>query len=115
VHGSLAPIIHEFGRPPAAFVVPEFLEILLEKVGPDGFQVDGDKLFKFSGLVLRAILRSLKQALPTAGENRFLAFAFGFERFDLGCPYFINGLVHVAHDVEAIQNVESLAGLFGHD
>lgn len=36
-------------------------------------QLDGDKFFQFSGLILRTVLRSLEQAPETVGEYRFLA------------------------------------------
>ena len=89
------------------------MEILLEEVGPNGLQVNGDEFLKFDRLLLSTVLWTLEQASSAAGEYRLLS--LDLECLEFSRPDFINGLVHMAHDVETIENIDGLAGFLGHN
>ena len=103
----------KFGCPRSTIVIPESLEILFEEIRPDCFQVQGNQLLKFYGLLLCTVFWTFEQTPATTGKDRFLP--FGFERLDLCCSDFIDGLAHMAHDVKSIQDIECLTGHLCHN
>jgi hypothetical protein len=64
------------------------LKILLEDVGPNSLQVNGNEFFEFYSLLLTAVFRTLEQAPSAAGQYCLLF--LGLEFLEFSRPNFIN-------------------------
>lgn len=49
-------------------IAPEALKVLFEQIGPDRFEIDGQKVLELDGLLVRQILGTLQQA-PAADRR----------------------------------------------
>jgi hypothetical protein len=110
-HHAIAPEIEKLSSPKGRDIVPEELEVFLQQIAAHRFQVVAQQVGEFDFLVRSQILRPLKQA-PTGmgqdwGQSSCLQFS-GLLRTN-----FVNGLVHMHDDMEAVQDMDGLAGLPG--
>jgi len=103
-HGSCTPVVEELSRPDRQLVLPEPLEVLLEQVGPDRFEVAGEQILQLVHLVIGEVLWSFQQAPTAASQHRF--FLLGFEGLGLLGPDVVDGLVHVLHHMEPVEDVD---------
>src|SRR5579883_2434535 len=71
--GLRAPLVHELRRPGRGDVLPEELELLLQKVGADGPQGAGEQLLELDGLIVGEVLRALQQAPTRVHQHDLLA------------------------------------------
>ena len=112
-HGLGAPDIQKATGPVRRYVAPEELELLLEQVGADRFEVVLQQLGQPDLLFLGEVFRALEQQPATLAQNRLIAVLL--ERFGFAGAHLVERLAEVRHDVEAIQYMDGLAGLFGDD
>jgi hypothetical protein len=112
-HNTLTPPVQKFTCPVRRNVIPEKLEILLEQVTSNRFEVVSYKVGQFDFLIGRKILRPFKQAPSRMRKNGHQSLGFQIPRFLR--PDFINGFVHMHHDMKTIQNVNRLGGFFSDD
>lgn len=110
-HGSGAPLVEEDTGPAKMDIVPEALEVLLEQVGPDGFKVAVQQVAQFVHLFIGEIFRPFEQAPTAFGQHRLFSFGLEFPGF-LG-PDLVDGFAHVAHNMEAVEDVDRVDGLLG--
>jgi len=61
-HGSCAPGMREIAGPSRGTVSPELLEIFLEQVGSESFEVACQQIFQFIRLVVGKVFGSFQQA-----------------------------------------------------
>lgn len=112
-HGSSTPIIQEFASPGGTYVAPEVLEIFLEQIGPDGFEVDSQQFLEFDNLLVCQVFRPFEQASTAAGKYRF--FSSGLQLPRLRGSDLVDSFAKVGHNVEAIDDLHSLTGNLGND
>lgn len=110
-HGSRAPLIEKQAGPTRAAVEPETLKILFEQVGPNAFEVAGQQVFKFDHLAIDQIFLTFQQAPVVFGQNR--RFAIGLKFLDLLGSDLIDRLAHVAHHMEAVEDIDRIDGPLG--
>src|SRR5271157_4440404 len=68
-HGLSAPAIQKLTCPARVNIIPESLEVFLEKVTSNGFQVVSHQVRQFRLLSIRKIFGTLEQAPPGMLEN----------------------------------------------
>jgi len=102
-HGSGAPRIKELARPGGVEVLPEALEVLFEQVGPDRLEVAFEQILQPVHLLVGEILRSFQQAPAASCQLRL--FPLGLEVLGLLGSDLIDGLAHMAHYMEAVENI----------
>jgi len=114
-HGSSALVVQEFASPGRAFVTPEMLEIflVLEQIGPVGFEINGQQFLEFDDLFVGQVFRSFEQTPTAAGKQQFLA--PGFQFLCLCGADLVDGFAKVGHDMEAVDDLHSLTDNLGND
>jgi hypothetical protein len=112
-HGSSTPIIQEFASPGGTYVTPEALEIFLEQIGPDGFEVDSQQFLEFDNLLVCQVFRPFEQTPTAAGKYRF--FSSGLQLPRLRGSDLVDSFAKVGHNVEAIDDLHSLTGNLDND
>src|SRR5579883_3443376 len=113
--GLRAPLVHEFRRPGRGDVLPEELELLLQKVGADGPQVAGEQLLELDGLIGGEVLRALQQAPTRVRQHDLLATcsASSADLAGLLRSHVIERLVHLRGDVVAVEDIQGALGPLG--
>ncbi len=110
-------LVHQRSRkrppPGGGLVGPEELKLLPQEVAAHGPEVVAHEIDQPRPLLVREVVRPLEQQPARTGQDRRAA--LGLERPGFLGADFIDGLVHMDHDVEAIQDVQGVAGLLGHD
>ena len=84
-------------------VFPELLKILFEEIGPDGLEVVAEQIAQTELLLRGEILFALEHAPARLFEQRRVAVLGHLARFR-GAD-FIQSLVHLGHNVEAVEDV----------
>lgn len=112
-HAPGAPFIEESACPIGGDVFPESLEIFLEQITPHRLQIAFEKVAEFVHLFVGKVVRSFQQTPSTPGQNRLQSFALKF--LDLAGPNLVEGLTHVAHDMEPIQDIDRFRRHLGDD
>src|SRR5882672_1149726 len=111
--GPPAPVVEEASGPGRGHVLPEVLEVLFEQVATDRFQIVPEQVGKLTLLGQSEILGPLEQQPARALQDGLVA--FGLQILDLSGADLVDCLAQVGHDVEAIEDVNRLARLFGDD
>jgi hypothetical protein len=112
-HGLAAPSIEKFAGPSRRVVVPELLKGLLEEVSADRFQVVAEEIAEPELLFGAEVLIAAEQQPTGLLEHGIQAFPFQAAGF-LGAD-FVEGLVHVGDDVEAVEDMQGLETFFTDD
>src|SRR6267142_1916307 len=112
-HGLATPLIEELAGPGWGVVFPQPLEVFLEKIGADGFQVEAEQVTETEFLLAGEIPFALEQA-PAGFLQDGLIAGLGHAAV-LGGADLVEGLVHFGDDVKAIQDVKGLGALFADD
>jgi hypothetical protein len=110
--GSLTPVIQEFAGPSRAFVSPEPLRIFFEEISPNGFEIGGQQVLELDHLLVSQIFGPFEQTPATAGKNGL--FPLGPQLSGFCSPDFVYSLAKVAHDMEAVDDVNGLARNLAH-
>lgn len=93
--------------------MPKELELLLEQVSPNRLEVVVEQLGQPRILLLGKVFPAYEPQLAAFAQDRLVAFVF--ERLGLTGPHLTERFAKMGHDVETIQHVHGLAGLFGDD
>ena len=88
---------------------PGVQELTLEQIGPHRLQVAAQELLERGLLFLGEVLRTFEQA--PAGPCQHGALSLGLEVFDLRGADLVDGLAHVTHDAESVQDMHRLSRL----
>src|ERR1017187_1489637 len=104
-HGLRAPEVQEQAGPMRRVVGPELLEVLLEQVCADGFQIVAEQIAEAELLLGGEILLALEHAPARLLQQRLVSVARQPARF--AGTNLIQSLVHLGDDVEAVQNMRS--------
>ena len=112
-HGPCAPFVEEFASPYRRAIRPETMEIFFEQISPDGLEIAGEQITQPVHLVIGEVLRPFQKTPAAAGQDGFLA--LGLEDLGLLSPDLINGLVHVAHHMEPVEDVYRSGRLLRYD
>src|SRR6202022_3404259 len=108
-----APFVEELASPGGRVVIPELLKGFLQKVSADSLQVVAEQFAQPEALFDLQILLALQQQparFLQHGTETFGVHAARFAGADL-----IESLVHLSHDVEPVEDVQSLGALFVDD
>jgi hypothetical protein len=105
-HRLPAPFVQELSRPGGGVVIPELLKRFLEKVSADRLQVVAEQVAQPEALIGFEVVAAFEQQ-----PARF--FQYGNPAFEGDAPRFsgtdfVQCLVHVCHDVEAIEDMQRL-------
>src|SRR5208283_3937493 len=103
-HGLSAPEVQEQAGPMWRVVGPELLEVLLEQVSADGFQIVAKQIAEAELLLGGEILLALEHAPARLFQQWGMSVACQPARF--GGTNLIQGLVHLGDDVEAVQDMQ---------
>src|SRR5262249_2083394 len=109
-HGLAAPLIEKLAGPSRRVVFPELLKSLLEEVSAVRFQVVAEEIAKPEMLFGAEVLTAAEQQPTRLLEHGIQAFPFQAAGF-LGAD-FVEGLVHVGDDVEAIEDMQGTRTFF---
>src|SRR3990172_2308753 len=112
-HHLGAPAVQEDAGPVRRDVGPEELEFLPQEVATNGAQGVAHELGQLDVLLGRAILRPLEEGPACALQD--LAQSLRLQLLGLLPADLVDLLVHVGHDVKAVQDVDRLLGLLGDD
>jgi hypothetical protein len=109
----MAPLVVELAGPRRRVVIPELLERFLEKVSSDGSQVVAEQIAEAEVLVIAEILTAFEQQ-PTRLLQDGLA-PFAVQAASLRGADLVERLVHLRHDVEAVEDMERFRAPFADD
>src|SRR5450756_1532138 len=112
-HDLGTPAVEELAGPHGGAVGPEGLEVLAQQGGAHRLEIMADEGAQATPFFRGAMVASFEQQPAGLGEERLSPLAA--EVVDLGPAYRLNGLTHVHRDVEAVEDVQRVAGLLGHD
>ncbi len=112
-HRSPTPRVQKLPRPLRRRIRPEQLEVFLQQITPDRAEIVAQQLGQSDVLLGTQVLRALQEQPSCLGQDGLIA--LGLERPRFLRPDVINGLIQVGHDVEAIQDMNGVAGLFHND
>jgi hypothetical protein len=101
------PFVEELSGPGSGVVFPELLKGFLKKVGPDSFEVVAEQIAKPEALFGFQILFAFEQEPARFLQNRRKALAGHAAR--LSSANFVQSLVHLRHDMEAVEDVKRFA------
>lgn len=110
-HGPCAPFIEEPACPIGGEILPEALEVLLDQIGPNRFEVAFEQVRQPVHLVIGQIFRPFQQAPPASCQHGF--FPLGLDLLGFLGSDFINGFVHVAHYMEPVENIDCAGSHLG--
>jgi hypothetical protein len=108
-HDLTAPFVEKPAGPDSGVVFPELLKGFLKKVGPDGFEVVAQQIAKPETLFGFQILFAFEQEPARLLQNRRKAFTG--QAAGLPSANFVQSLVHLRHDMEAVEDVKSVGAL----
>ena len=108
-HGHGRPAGEELLGPGARVVAPEVVERLLEQVGADGAEVDGDQLSESATLVDGEVLPPLEQEPASLREQHVQT--RGSQCTHLVTANGVDRLAEQLHDVEAVQDMDGRAAI----
>ena len=101
-----APGIQELPGPSGRLVGPQLLEVFLQQIGADAFEVIAEQLFESPLLGGGEILGALQEAPAGLLQHRLAALAGQCPRL-LGA-HVVQGVIHLGDDVKPIQDVDGL-------
>src|ERR1039457_3969420 len=105
-----APFVEELASPGGRVVIPELLKGFLQKVSADSLQVAAEQFARPEALFDLQILVAHQQhpaRFLQHGTGTFGGHAARFAGVDL-----IESFVHLSHDVEPVEDVQSLGAFF---
>ena len=112
-HGSCTPGIQKLPSPIRRRIRPEKLEVFLQQITPHRAEIVTQQLGQTDFLLGTQVLRALQEQPPRLRQDGLIA--LGLERSGFLRAHVINGLVQMGHNVEPIQDMNGLAGLFRND
>src|SRR5215469_11499078 len=105
-HDLTTPFVEELSGPGSGVVFPELLKGFLQKVSPDGLEVVAQQIAKPETLFGFQIFFAFEQEPARLLQNRRKAFAG--QAAGLSSANFVQSLVHLRHDMEAVEDVKSV-------
>src|SRR5690606_37125900 len=111
-HRARRPLAEESLRCPRRVVLPEVLEVLLEKKCAYRAQVAQEQLAKSPPLLVGEVLRALQED-PT-GVDEHVVLALCPKATHLLAASLVYGLAHELHHVEAVEHVNRFAAALAH-
>ena len=112
-HCLSAPFVKELSGPCGRVVIPELLKGFLEKIGPDALEVVTKEVAQAKSLIVGEVLLALEQEPAGFLQDRVKPFLFHAAR--LVSANFVESLVHFRHDMEPIEDMESVGALLPDD
>ena len=109
-HRSSTPPIQKLSRPIRRGIRPEKLEVFLQQITPHRAEIVPQQFGQADVLRGTQVLRAFQEQPSRLRQNRLIALRLERPRF-LG-PDFIDRLVQMGHNVEPIQDMNGVAGLF---
>lgn len=107
------PVVEELSRGRHLLVLPEPLKVLSQKVALDRREIELEQLSQSGCLLLGKVLRPFQKQPAPLFKDVFLLGCLelsGFTSSDL-----VNRLVKLPHDMEAVEDVQSVGSLLGND
>src|SRR3990170_1867828 len=112
-HRAGTPLVQELHGPARAGVLPESLKVFSQEMAAHALQIVFEQLRELHCLLIREILASLEQTPARVLQHRLIAILLQAGR--LGPSHFVQRLIHLLHDVKAVQDVHDLRQLLGND
>ena len=109
-HRSSTPPVQKLSRPIRRDIRPEKLEVFLQQITPHRAEIVPQQLGQTDVLLGTQVLRAFQEQPLRLRQDRLIA--FGLERPRFLRPHFVDGFVQMGHDVEPIQDMNGMAGLF---
>ncbi len=107
------PVVEELSGGRHLLVLPESLKVFSQEIALDRREVELEQLSQSSSLFLGKVLGPFQEQPPPLFEHILLL--GGLELPGFTSPDLVDCLVELPHDVEAVEDVQSVGGLLGND